>query len=638
MNADLDLNDFDLINAGTVNADNLVVAGTNLNSVVAQAATSATNAATSASSAAASASTASQYTPAYFTDVAELLADTRSWPTGQILNTREEGFAYEVVTSGQHVTTAGGVKLIVLPGDGGVNVKAFGAVGNGTTNDAAAVQLALDSGATVVNGEGKTYGISSTLTVSSPVEIINAKFKWVGSLAQNVFSVTADSVTFQSVEIDGNNAAMRGIFADATNGLAVDRCTIKNLFYNNTLGLTSLNAWVVGVMVQGDCRGITVRDCTITNLNAVWDGTNVEKDTSTARGILCVAAGGHPTSVRITGNYIGTVTGSSGVGVHLLSTLTGSYFEAADYFVSGNVVEAIVDRAFKVQASNGSVVGNQHVLGLADLSTFLTTHSLANLSAFFAARASVSVIASENVSVSDNQFDASGFVGCVLVTDASRYIAIGGNNLKNTTARTPTSSVASLTGAIDCVYDGNTCLGGARGLYLLGAATGNTVSNNKFISPTEAGIYVADASVNNVFDGNTLTGTGTSLALLNNENSNGNHITGNISYITNIPSVRMSGTSEGCVIVGNRTRSTSAALAVSFAGSTAGLNGAYDNDRMNRLYEVSSWPIAYGKYNTGDVIKLRTGTPGQYLLYVCRFGGEYGTGTLPVFVQSSVIV
>jgi hypothetical protein len=139
MNADLDLNDFDLINAGTVNADNLVVAGTNLNSVVAQAATSATNAATSASAAAASAATASQYTPAYFTDVAELLADTRSWPTGQILNTREEGFAYEVVTSGQHVTTAGGVKLVVLPGATGYNVLAFGPAG------AASVQSAINA-------------------------------------------------------------------------------------------------------------------------------------------------------------------------------------------------------------------------------------------------------------------------------------------------------------------------------------------------------------------------------------------------------------------------------------------------------------------------------------------------------------
>lgn len=54
MNADLDLNDFDLINAGTVSADNVVVGGVNLTSVVAQAATSASNASASASAALAS--------------------------------------------------------------------------------------------------------------------------------------------------------------------------------------------------------------------------------------------------------------------------------------------------------------------------------------------------------------------------------------------------------------------------------------------------------------------------------------------------------------------------------------------------------------------------------------------------------
>lgn len=145
MNADLDLNDFDLINAGTVNADNLVVAGTNLNSVVGQAAASATAAATSASAAAASATTASAYTPAYFDNVAALLADTRAWPTGQILNTREEGFAYEVAASGasdQDLTTAGGVKLYVLAND--VVIFAQFAPVSGSTNQSTLAQKAAD--------------------------------------------------------------------------------------------------------------------------------------------------------------------------------------------------------------------------------------------------------------------------------------------------------------------------------------------------------------------------------------------------------------------------------------------------------------------------------------------------------------
>lgn len=48
----------------------------------------------------------------WFKDVAALLADTALVAaTGDVVQTRAEGFAYQVVTSGEHLTTAGGVKL-----------------------------------------------------------------------------------------------------------------------------------------------------------------------------------------------------------------------------------------------------------------------------------------------------------------------------------------------------------------------------------------------------------------------------------------------------------------------------------------------------------------------------------------------
>lgn len=87
-----------------------------------------------------------------FSDVASLLADTAlgySQPApnqvvaGNIITAR--GFRYEVAASGatdEHITTAGGVKLYVVTDDGGFNVKAFGAMGDGTTDDTDAFALA----------------------------------------------------------------------------------------------------------------------------------------------------------------------------------------------------------------------------------------------------------------------------------------------------------------------------------------------------------------------------------------------------------------------------------------------------------------------------------------------------------------
>jgi hypothetical protein len=117
----------------------------------------------------------------WFKDVAALLADTTLVAaTGDVVQTREEGFAYEVVTSGQHVTTAGGVKLIVLPGDAGMNVKAFGAKGDGTTSDTVAIQAAINSladsssdydPARYANGGGTVYFPDGNYKITSPIAI-----------------------------------------------------------------------------------------------------------------------------------------------------------------------------------------------------------------------------------------------------------------------------------------------------------------------------------------------------------------------------------------------------------------------------------------------------------------------------------
>lgn len=71
---------------------------------------------------------------------------------GDRIRTFAEGFAYEVVASGAsgstnvHVTTTGGVKMKVIPqSDGAWNVKAFGAKADGTTDDTAAFNAAIQA-------------------------------------------------------------------------------------------------------------------------------------------------------------------------------------------------------------------------------------------------------------------------------------------------------------------------------------------------------------------------------------------------------------------------------------------------------------------------------------------------------------
>lgn len=92
-----------------------------------------------AAEATASAASAALYDGPWLDTVAAMIADTSLTYTpalpgtvvaGDYVQTRKEGFAYRVAASGasdQHVTTAGGVKLYVMPQRGGHNVLAWGA-------------------------------------------------------------------------------------------------------------------------------------------------------------------------------------------------------------------------------------------------------------------------------------------------------------------------------------------------------------------------------------------------------------------------------------------------------------------------------------------------------------------------------
>ena len=144
-----------------------------------------------------------------------------------------------------------------------VSVKDFGAVGDGTTNDTAAIQAALDSGAQEVTVPWGTYKITgleiksaSVLTsfrgVGTPVLslVTSSNAKAITVSKSQFLTVSGFNITSSGSSSDGNST--RGIYAESKSFMQ-----FNNLRFTNF----SLSGFEAKQVVYFTLTGITVADC-----------------------------------------------------------------------------------------------------------------------------------------------------------------------------------------------------------------------------------------------------------------------------------------------------------------------------------------------------------------------------------------
>lgn len=107
-------------------------------------------------------------------DLDALKASTVPYPVGAIIQTRAEGYAFEVVSSGPGLTTAGSVMLRPALFSSRVTPRMFGARGDGTGDDRAAIQACWDFAGLhriPVHMEGLEYQCASSVFTSSNLTV-----------------------------------------------------------------------------------------------------------------------------------------------------------------------------------------------------------------------------------------------------------------------------------------------------------------------------------------------------------------------------------------------------------------------------------------------------------------------------------
>ncbi|AYR03310.1 hypothetical protein PETEYPAB_28 [Corynebacterium phage PeteyPab] len=421
--------------------------------------------------------------PSSHTHTSGQVSDATFNPTAYTIIKRDASGRAQVAApySAGDIATKGYVDQEVGKKAAGVSVKEHGAVGNGTTNDTAAIKAAvaaLGAGGTLIIPEGR-YLVTETITVSQD----EARIVGSGTLAAGTSQMTVVALSGANIDatinVDGCNLAGTGVSVTGP-GTVVRESYIRNIL------ATSL--FSTGISVVNGGRGATIAGNTIRNISSAGDNTVMGDASGASRGIYAYSDVPATEPLRIYDNLIDGVTGEEGDGIQIINYdgVDNNLFLKAAAKVARNTVRNCSRRGIKIQASDVLVSGNEIFW---DKPTAPTNPSYA-----------INVINSDDVHVEGNRitkwFDQNGIQVSgpsarlskgIRITDNDVTLPEGVNlciyvnyleqpTIERNTTRGGSGVIVSRSN--DAVVSGNTSMGGAASTYAVWAYSN---SNNTAI-------------------------------------------------------------------------------------------------------------------------------------------------------------
>lgn len=488
-----------------------------------------------------------------------------------------------------------------------VEASDYGAVGDGTTDDTAALQAWLDAPGPVRRLHDGTFRITTGLTSNEAGRSIICDGAKILADAPDatVLTITGDDCRV-SVNIDGANTAAWGIHATGSRTTITDS-TIENL--HSTTGPCN------GIRVTS-LGGSTIRGNLLRDIVSVGN-TETGDVNGASRAIVITSTEGSATAGTVVdSNVIERVGGEEGDAIHVSFNSGG---RDARTRITGNVIRDVSRRAIKIQASGVHVSGNTYEH---------PGEPPSNPSAL------IDVQYVNDCEIIGNTLDAAHFMAIQITgtTEAPvQRITVTGNRLNGATT---TSYAVTALQATDLVVSGNT-IRNFSGPIRVGGVHGAVIDGNTIRGGRPEGFNVAIkitsdctdviARGNVGFDGprNSLIENDSPAAIIENNHSRFTTIAQVVRGLDNaVGSVYRSNTSTspGAATYGAFTDQTVSMVAALGAGGTAGVSAD--------VFWVTDTPATTlpGRASSrGDIAYNRTPTAGGTLGWVCITAGTPGT-------------